>query len=100
MGNPAQLFDKSHHRGNVDVRCVSSASSDSESRRAPLDNAHDADSGAKSAHNHVELSMRIDNLSWNHHREVAKYSRQIRPYGRNPQADGDGVREASALICG
>lgn len=84
MGNPAQLFDKSQHRGNVDVRCVSSASSDSESRRAPLDNAHDTDSGAKSAHNHVELSMRIDNL------ESSSRSGEVvaARYGCNPQADG------------
>ncbi len=57
MGNPAQLFDKSHHRGNVDVRCVSSASSDSESRRAPLDNAHDADSGANSALRFLHITL-------------------------------------------
>jgi hypothetical protein len=41
MGNPGQLFDKPHHRGDVDVRCESSASSDFESRCALLDDTQD-----------------------------------------------------------
>lgn len=41
IGNPGQLFDEPHHCGDVDVRCESSASSDFESRRAPLDDAQD-----------------------------------------------------------
>jgi hypothetical protein len=39
MGNPGHLFNKSRDRGDVDVRCRRSASSDSESRRPPLDDA-------------------------------------------------------------
>src|SRR5262245_35443363 len=41
MGNPGQLFNEPQHCGDVNVECASSASSDSESRRAPLDDAQD-----------------------------------------------------------
>src|SRR5262245_57475904 len=39
MGNPGQLFDKPRHRGDIDVRCNSNASSESECRHTLLDNA-------------------------------------------------------------
>lgn len=60
MGNPGQLLDEPRDRGNVDVRCKRSASTNSESRRALLDGAQNRSRMTKN----IELKISFTPLSF------------------------------------